>query len=713
MKAKKLKIKPGALAVILLIFVSSYLLVGFYKKNINFGYQPYVADSVSLVFTDQKNNQSKSVNSEFLLTDIKKNQAAGQKAAVINNAGINLAKNISPLLTGAENIYLKIFSDYSFNFSEFINSFSFNLPFEFKADVNENSILKIQYDLAGKKVNFILPGQRLDLNGSSIKLNDVVIFTVTDVEANSLIKIGDLVVDFSTYQNDSSTSLADLFKNKIRFYHSIGKNLLENDNFSFEAGLWEKTAADCSAYLPGRPQIGSAIVSDATAGKNALQLFSNNHFACTLRSFPVKIENDKLYKLAFDYKNLEGGKVQYYYNFKNGSDQLQEKFGLVNVADFKWHTFSNVIIPQIQGVDSFSLYFYAPSDGSKNVVNLYDNVRLIAFVSEREVAISRSDFPANFGLSNWLTLKSGNNSFSYLGSDINLLKDFNPSFEAGLWENEVSDCSNYLPGRPQIGSAIVSDATAGKNALQLFSNNHFACTLRSFPVKIENDKLYKLAFDYKNLEGGKVQYYYNFKNEAGKNQDNFESFEATDNQWHTFEAIVSSDVNNVDTFQLYFYAPSDGSKNIVDLYDNVKLSEFAPKGIYSYYLYAKNNIEKIRPESLTAKPINVWKYQLSLQGIKNPFLLVYPKKYSQTWKIYSADRKSIAEANHFQINNYDNGWWIDAKVLCEEKFRCQKNSDGSYDLDLTMENSFNRLTDVIFGGCAALFIFLLFYARKN
>jgi hypothetical protein len=445
------------------------------------------------------------------------------------------------------------------------------------------------------------------------------------------------------------------------------------------------------------------LIDQATEGSKSLELSSENHFACTYFTFPINLEGNKLYKLSFDYKSLFGNKVQYYYNLANQDNQVQEKFGSLETVDSSWNQSVTFLQPEIKNSNSFSLYLYAPSSGSEKIVNLYDNVKLAAYQLAREVKAEGLNFPQTFGLANWLMLAEGDNEFDYVLSAKNLLAEYNSSFERGSWTKEVVDCSNYLEGSPKISMNLIDQATEGSKSLELSSENHFACTYFAFPINLEGNKLYKLSFDYKSLFGNKVQYYYNLRNELGQNQDKFETIQTKNNTWNNFETIIEPQIVSANNFDLYLYAPSDDSEKIVNLYDNVKLEEFAPKEIYSYYLLAKSNTDN-QPiyKSISANNINRWQTQVEIKGVSNSFLLVYPRPYNNSWKLYFGRAKiylsflpsffkpAVNQLFHYQIDNYRNGWWVDLNSWCLNQNYCQKNQDGSYNISLIIENDWNR-----------------------
>jgi len=337
------------------------------------------------------------------------------------------------------------------------------------------------------------------------------------------------------------------------------------------------------------------------------------------------------------------------------------------------------------------------------------NVKANNLLAIGETIINLNDYPNNLTVATEDLIK--NRVSLYLPKTANLLAKENYSFETGLWHEEVSDCSAYLPGQADLAMNLSSQASAGAKALQLSAKNHFACSLKTFSINLPSDKIYQLSFDYKNIVGDKIQYYYNLSNNRFQNQDKFEALAALDHDWHTFSAFISPKIDEINKLELYFYAPSDGSKEMVNLYDNVILKAVAPKEIFSYYLYFKNKQINNNNVSLKQESLNRWQQTIYLNGVKEPILLVDPQNFSANWFLsvfrYNSDisagnrwfsglagilNPGLKQKNHFMVNRHSNGWLIDPGAFCDLNDYCLKNSDGSYNIKLSLEHNFRRLS---------------------
>ncbi len=143
---------------------------------------------------------------------------------------------------------------------------------------------------------------------------------------------------------------------------------------------------------------------------------------------------------------------------------------------------------------------------------------------------------------------------------------------------------------------------------------------------------------------------------------------------------------------------------------------------------------------IIVKRINQTKYKISISEPRDSFSIVLNEKYSQVWRVYPDKAKKgqgiapnlseshrgvrnqnkdffepfwetwfkkpvVEEQNHYLANGYGNGWIINTKKICEEdKDFCQKNSDGTFTLNLVIEFWPQRL---LYFGLLISFIFII------
>jgi len=690
--------------------------------------------------------------------------------------------------------------------------------------VQDTDTISLSYDSQKKSIN-------LSLLGNAFSSNDQNFLTINPVLYSWSTSVSDIVSveghNFDVSKSDTfEIKIDDISNSNIDIFQIGEEDVLSDQNSDFSSGLWREDVVDCSDQLDGAPVMGMFLVDDdrvldneededgivldvEDAGK-ALSLTSQNHFACTNTSFDVALDSEKLYKLSFDYKNVVGGDVQMYYRLRGQRDGQDISFAAVEKfsdTSGEWGTRSVIIDPRevrenilseayeesgggfdvdsadgddfgdvVEDISAIEVYLYAPSDGSKTVTNHYDNVELAEYVLSRtERFDAESILGQTFDVSEPLILADGVVDFTYNASPDNVLGDAFTSFEGETWRAEPGDCSASRAGVPVFELSLSDDATDGAQSVRLGSTNHYACINKSFPVEISSGTTYKLMFDYKSLVGSDVMMYYKLSGAQGESEAHTERIVADDRAWHTHEVIIDSDLSQVHTIDVFFYAPSDGSQEIVNLYDNVRLVEYLPKDIDSYYLYAEQDVDDApRVRSVEYRAINRWKHRAIVQGVRDDFLLSFPDRYNNHWRAiptgrsvkavnlpfpigYGVDQNevnrqasaadvegllqakmltavgqkfigknfdgtvrndnllrgafwetwgkdAIPSDQHFKVNNYGNAWWIERDVLCADASLCTQNIDGTYNMEIIVENVWGRRLFFLLSGMGVIFL---------
>lgn len=752
-----------------------------------------IIESLLLYSTDL----SKSLDPIYGNTEIL-NLVFGNKANNGKGVNINIDKDMkgkaeyNKIINQASNLYYSIAQetsgDYGFN-----NSNGLSNIFNLEKRLTDSSNLQIVYDKDNLRLNIISPRVNVSIANKEYGTNNTSLYSIDNISPDSIISINDKSYKISEYQI-IETTVWEINNRVLKIYKPTGKELLDKESSSFERGFWQVDVGDCSDKLEGTPNINEEISSDASDGLKALNLSSKNHYACVNNTFPFLLDENKYYSLSFDYKNLVGRDIRYYYKLRN--ENINESLGYafsatIQASDNDWHTLSTVIDPKmvkenfvypqfnednivfdktlsangiewvasgdpIKDIKYIDIFLYAPSDGGKEIVNLYDNVHLSEYsLADTKKINLDSLLDTNINLVGNIILVPGLNTLEYSLDKSSLLDNESASFENGLWQKESGDCSNSLSGKANVGLKISNDSSNGTVSAELSSNNHYACISKTYRVSMSNIKTYKLLFDYKNIKGDKIMYYYNL-NSNERHQSYSETIKTNDNNWHTIEKVIDSGIDDVNSIDIFFYAPSDGSKEIVNLYDNVRLTEWMPKDVNSYYLHAEQKVdESPKLKSVEYKAVNMWKDRVILHGVNSSFLLIDPEKYSEKLKAYAISpesyktsnmsndysisesesnrqatkievgiflkdgliatsgskfisknfdgsirndnlsngnfydswfTKSITEDLHFEVNSYGNSWWIDIEDLCKNDEVCRKNEDGTFDIELIIEN---------------------------
>jgi ABC-type oligopeptide transport system ATPase subunit len=601
-------------------------------------------------------------------------------------------KDYSKILPHTKRIYLELLHDnegkYYFN-----NQQKIKTTFELKKDQKKRNYLQMVYKKDNRAIEFITPGYEIEIAGKNLDSKQIVIYSIKNVNENAILEINGEIIDLSEY-NDEIFLLADELESLEFKQFVYNENLLKNFNPSFEDGLWEQDVWNCQTDKSDS-NVEMRLTDDASEGRMAMELSSDPGTACLNKTFPISISKEKIYKLSFDYKNIVGRDVRMYYKFfgeKGASNQGYVAVEAFDAKDNNWNNYSTIISPEIvrnnykapitdnankysefnidnaifkngmnysdkndpiRDIRFMDLVFYAPAKKNEKVVDIYDNLRLNEFQFDTNLKIEKvADAFADLDISDGIKLDSERNEFKYGVHDNNLISDLNSSFEYGLWEKEVGNCQMNIEDS-NIAMKLTEDASDRKYAMELSSNPGTACSYSTFTVPISNDKSYKLQFDYKNLSGKTLQYYYKLSNDYGRKQENSEIITVDDNQWHDYQKIITPEFN-ANRITIYFYARSNNSGSVVNIYDNLRLFEYEPKNLDAYYLYTEqkpDDYSNLKSVEYTSE--NFWKERAILHGVRESMLLIFPVRYSEAWKAYPVHVNTDTIKLLSTLNNYN------------------------------------------------------------
>ena len=640
-------------------------------------------------------------------------EAANYAALEGNNEG----KDLKDLINISEEIKVPFTRDgVSLNLDE-------ERDFSFFKEIDEETVVELLYFKNRKTLSLVIPIQEFSLNENKLKTKRAVIYEITEIEPNSILKLAaNETINLSQYKNDKKITLGDLFSRTIQEYKLSNENLLNSNIASFESTIWQEEAKDCSSKAEGKAALDLSASGDATDGTHSLKLASSNHTACVSHNFPLKIDRKNFYKISFDYKNVKGEDLKYQYIISDKNKKQVKKAALIKAPDNNWNHLEEVIdFKNISTPDSLLFYFYTPST-NKEVVNLYDNLKVHEYSLKRNIKLTSANIKTTeVKILDELSL-SQENHLATVVSEGNLLEKQNYSFENGSWQKKVKDCSTVQKGQALVNMELSDDATQGDQSLKLISKNHDACVSTGFKVNLDIEKKYRLSFDYKSSQGGFAKYYYSLGNKAGQKEPFSQTIAAPNNDWNHFETIIEPKISGINLMNLYFYAPSEGEE-VVTLYDNVVLEEVELKDLNSYFLYSKKEIDPKPEMAGYHQNINSrFRSTIVFKGVKEPFVFKTETLFTDAWKIYPLSLKTyskgensvlvrlkkiynqlnytllagfisepLEETEHFELSGKYNSWQIDPEVICSSgQAACKKNQDGSYDLVLIMENNWSK-----------------------
>lgn len=616
MKISKIKNKLLFIIFFLAIFIG---IVAVLIKNYETNNGIYGINAIDgIIFGDLSNSSLSVIKDESFFITEKSNEG----------------KNYGKVFQQIKDFYLLLVADQEKRFV-LDNQVNFGLDFSLKRILDDEIYLQAIYNTDKEQLDFVIPAERFLLNNEFLA-REVVIYSLKDIKNDSVLKINNTVIDIQKFENDFFIEKKELSLSKIELFNRSNINLLDEESINFDNGLWTDRVYDCSSGLDGEPEIFMTLNENEN---NSLELASKNHYACAVKSFPIKIEKDKLYKFSFDYKNVKGNKAQYYYLLSDGKKSVS-RTEVIASNNNAWNTYSYFIKPTFDS-NNIQIFLYAPSDGTQEIINLYNNLSIEEYrLGERVELIKDIAIEKDITISDNVKLVEGRNELKYISEDKNLLDNQNSSFENGLWTKKVEDCCNSKKGEAQITMDLDSDASDGRSSLLLSSKNHCAGSNKAFSVSLSNDKLYRFSFDYKNLKGGKIQYYYALRNKDNLSERNSNIIEVDNSNWNHFEKIIDTRLTDVNFFDVYFYASSDGKQEVENLYDNVKLEEYSLKNMDSYYLFASQSVNRsTKFNAVEYKSINLFKSLVILHGVNKSFLLSFPAKYTETLKAYPYKNK--------------------------------------------------------------------------
>jgi hypothetical protein len=160
---------------------------------------------------------------------------------------------------------------------------------------------------------------------------------------------------------------------------------------------------------------------------------------------------------------------------------------------------------------------------------------------------------------------------------------------------------------------------------------------------------------------------------------------------------------------------------------------------YKPHIYLTSEKETIyrdvraQTQDIRSKFVNPTEYKISLKNIKGPTYLNFSEVYHPDWKIRVGDfnwldvlvKKNyfLSDKNHFQNDATLNSYLINPETVCNVQ-SCKVNSDGSYDIDMTLyfaPEAYFNLGLIVSGGTLILILGYLtwiggryiLYERKN
>lgn len=277
----------------------------------------------------------------------------------------------------------------------------------------------------------------------------------------------------------------------------------------------------------------------------------------------------------------------------------------------------------------------------------------------------------------------------------------NSSLEDGTWQEKVSDCNAY-DERALITMKIdKKQKTDGRQSLRLEAQRHIACTGPN-EIDVRPGAHYVLSFDYKSSHPKKAGYYLGFNN----HDEDFLS-ERLPNEhdvWNQYNQVIAVPPGATKLNLLLYAYPDDATAdNVVINYDNVQLIE-VPDLQDRFYVVSDPHVQYSVPRNIEFTSVDPTRKKIRISSASTPFYLVMQESYHPKWRLSLSNSKtnnaagswlplgadSVADVDHFKVNNALNAWFIDPAGLCRGHEGCIQNGDGSYDFELVADFSPQR-----------------------
>jgi hypothetical protein len=475
---------------------------------------------------------------------------------------------------------------------------------------------------------------------------------------------------------------------------SISKNNLVS-NSSLNNGLWSKKVNNCND-APTTGYLGMDLSNDSPDPSNkSIQFIASDYTAC---SGPpsINVSQNGSYRLSFNYKATIAQQAGYILIFNNNNKTMVS--GRIK-ASAAWASFDRLVkVPQGATNLKIELLGFPDEELRQLAYTNYENVsletlNLLDSVNTRKI----SDFVKS-DISPQSTLGYKDPSYDYK----NLIPS--PNFNDGLWQKQVGDCDNNGTNS-KVGMNLDKDSSNGVNYLVLDAITHIACTGPG-TIKVKQAQKYLFSFDYQSSNATNAGYNIQFNDPSHTAITKQIPINNSTSQTYSTVLSIPIDANSM-SFVVYAYSNSPPGAKIINRYSNFHLTE-VPSIQNTYFKVTQQNNPLSSPESIKYKIISPTKKIVYINHATTSFYLNMSEAYSKEWRLEFNNQKikglngwlptasvdSVSNSDHYELDDYANGWYIDINELCKQKNLCTKNGDGSYNMDMEIEFTAQRYFEV-------------------
>jgi hypothetical protein len=566
------------------------------------------------------------------------------------------------------------------------------------AYINTNHF-SVSYQITNGVLDFI-EHKIVGLNAGNAPIGPQVNETAV-ISSTSLSPAGEFEIEQGTNLipvNLSDTSAHDMGQTAPTLYSAQAGNEINNPDF--ENGLWRPVVEDCNKF-DNSGLINMSLVYDPSQVAKVLELSAFSHIACTGPD-PVGVTAGQKLMLSFDYRVVKGQEAGYQLVWGGPSGNTARYY--LRVSDSSWRT-ERTLVTVPPGATSLRVLLEAIPNDQIPVegVSHYTNIRLTALTATEIPPISTAPQYVQD------PIPAGTRTVSV--SDPSLSGDNlvpNPSFESGLWQKTVGDCNNYDDNPDLSMSLDAGSHSVGRQSLELGARRHTACTGPE-AISVQESQSYLLSFDYQSPNASSAGYSISF-NDPNHTSVSNNSIPIKGDGWQTYNQTFTVPFGATQaTLTVYADALDPPTTTIINRYDNFSLVEI-PNVAGQYYLVSGNQTELAKPKNITFTPINPAKKLVHITGATTPFYIAMSEGYNPQWRLELANSRvqgflaswipwvhpdAVSNSDHFDLDDFVNGWYIDAAGLCKyHPAGCTINKDGSYNLEMIAEFAPQRWFDV-------------------
>lgn len=465
----------------------------------------------------------------------------------------------------------------------------------------------------------------------------------------------------------------------IGLYKKDNRNIVPNPNFN--EGLW----SDNYNCTYGQNESNEEKIADAkilskinkqNLKENYIELTAKNQTACNKIDF--NIEANQIYTLDFEFKS--DGKSGSFWMGSNDPKAQPVNVTFPVIENNSWQKYHQTFRTDPTTIRTDIFLSNKSFDGIQ-VKTAYSNfvVSKLNFINSFKVNIKNQE--KKFVKVD-LNLEDENEiSYEFKNPEMGQNWFKNGSFDNGLWTDKES-C-----GKEKSNLELVKENNS--NAIKLTAVRDRACTRTTIPVQSNTKVLF--SWDYK-TNSNYISSYLGFGGSDRIIRQPNTFTKKTDWQNYSTIFMTPNDTSIVD-FIIYTQGVETSDREISNYFDNFKMIPIPDFDDQFYLVETPKNTFEI-PTQSQSKNISFNQKKFSFQNLKNDFWLTIPESFDSNWKlIYPKNnwQDLFPFGNEFldlQIvpsNLNQTSWHIDIDYLCNKQQKCQKNSDGSFNLDLTVE----------------------------